>query len=169
VDHSILLNPRNQSSTAVMQFLTLLSLALSVGLAAGQVKTYSKGKEGVSRFSIDNGVIKQRYIIEFADAAGLRKRAGPDGNVRAPPPPHSQFFVRTLTSTPRQNLEVFYRSLHARGIDASPRLNITSDVFEGVSLFIENSKQLEDLRAIKDVKNVWPVQKWVPPYENPRY
>jgi hypothetical protein len=70
-----------------MQFLTLLSLALSVGLAAGQVKTYSKGKEGVSRFSIDNGVIKQRYIIEFADAAGLRKRAGPDGNVRAPPFP----------------------------------------------------------------------------------
>jgi hypothetical protein len=91
VDHSIILNPRNQSSAAVMQFLTLLSLALSVGLAAGQVKTYSKGKEGVSRFSIDNGVIKQRYIIEFADAAGLRKRAGPDGNVRAPPIPRFSY------------------------------------------------------------------------------
>jgi hypothetical protein len=75
-----------------MQFLTLLSLALSVGLATGQAKTYSKGKEGVSRLSIDNGVIKQQFIIEFADAAGLRKRAGPDGNVG--PFPLIQLFVR---------------------------------------------------------------------------
>jgi hypothetical protein len=56
-------------------------------------------------------------------------------------------------------LEVFYRSLHGRGIDAAPQLNITSDVFEGVSLHVDNSTQIEDLKAVEHVKNVWPVRK----------
>ena len=47
------------------------------------------------------------------------------------------------------------------GIEAVPSLNITSDVFDGVSFHADNATQIEDLKELSDVKNVWPVRRLV--------
>ncbi|KAA8910772.1 peptidase S8/S53 domain-containing protein [Sphaerosporella brunnea] len=124
-----------------MQLLLLVCLAISLSSTAGQAD--------VSWNNNDNDIVGGRFIIEFADPVGLRKRA-----------PLPRRFTRSLDV---QHLDVFYNSLRASGIIATPRLNITSDVFDGISLHVENSAQIEGLKAVGDIKNVWPVRRLAKP------
>lgn len=45
------------------------------------------------------------------------------------------------------------------GIDATPQLNISSSIFEGVSFTAGSTTHLEDLEALPEVRNVWHARK----------
>lgn len=55
--------------------------------------------------------------------------------------------------------EAFFGVLADTGIEATPQLNISSSVFEGVSFTADEDTHLEDIEALPEVKNVWLAKK----------
>lgn len=129
-----------------MQLLILAWIALTARFAAVQADD--------NRQLADDILIPRRYIVEFSDPDGLRKRAPPDGNVSSP---HRPSLVITQLIV-LQHYSVFYNHLADNGIDANPCMNLTSTVFEGASFTADTN--LNDLLALSQVKNVWPVERY---------
>ena len=58
-----------------------------------------------------------------------------------------------------QPVEGFFRALRKTGIEAKPGFNITSSVFKGASFTVDENTTLEDIVGLREVRNIWPVQK----------
>lgn len=84
----------------------------------------------------DDSIIAGRFIVEFEDPQGLRKRS-PQGD----------------------HFREFYDRLKKKGIVVKPRFNYTSDILEGTSLKLGKHFSRKHLEKLPDVKRVWPVRK----------
>lgn len=56
-------------------------------------------------------------------------------------------------------MEEFYKSLSDNQIEAKPAVNITSSIFSGTSFDTDNSTKPEDILALPQVANIWPVRR----------
>jgi hypothetical protein len=119
------------------------------------VSATTRTKPNLDRDAQASNTIPQRYLVEFADPSGLRSASSAGASVRL-------LLARTLTLVDincAQHIDVFYSNLRRAGIEASPLLNITSDIFDGVSFVTDDITTIADLKARRDVLNVWPVMR----------